>query len=133
MRQVDRLASMAAENAPVGFCDVRACRAGSMRVSASGQMAVNKFHCEDFGAALQSGKCLSGDIPVDGLEGALISFLRVLGLLAACQNCLSKRQVTVLPLIVRLALEAGMSGTILEGAAQLLRWSVARALVQTLI
>ena len=66
MRQVDQLASMAAENAPVGFCDVHAGRAGLMRVLAIGQMAVSKFHCEDFGAVLQSVKCLSRDTPVDG-------------------------------------------------------------------
>ena len=62
-----------------------------------------------------------------------VSVFDVRGLLAACRSHLAKRRVTVSPLIVRLASEAGMSGAILEGAAQQSRQSVARAPVWTLI
>ena len=68
----------AAENMPVGFCDVDAGWAlvvwgafDSMHVSASGQMAVGKFCNADLGAVLESIERLHRDFPVDGLEGVL--------------------------------------------------------------
>ena len=133
----------AAENAPVGFGGVRAggalvvCGAfGSMRVLASGWMVMSEFHCEDFGAVFQSVERLSRDISVDGLEGALGPVVLFHWLLAeACVlDCLLLVKVVgqsirlpVFPLIVRLALEPGMKGTIWEGAELLSRQSVARA------
>ena len=45
-----------------------------------------------------------------------MSFLQIRGLLATCRSHWVNRRVVVSPLIVRLALEAGMNGTILEGS-----------------
>ena len=62
-----------------------------------------------------------------------ISFLQRRGLFAACRSRWAKRLVMVSPLIVRLALEAGMKGAIGDGTELLSRCSVARASARTLI
>lgn len=99
-----------------------------------------KFDHKDLGAVLQSVWCLSGNIPIHGSKCVGIpcipvhqSFLHVCGLLAACWRCWANCRLIVLPLMLRLAWEAAMSGAILEGSAQLLRQSVARELVCTFI
>ena len=94
-----------------------------VHVSTSWKMVVGKFDDEDFGAILQSIKGFAWNIQVSGFEGMLgpvqlflsMSFLQSRGLLAACRSCWANRRVIVSPLIVRLALEAGIKGTIVEG------------------
>ena len=45
-----------------------------------------------------------------------MSFLQSLGLLAAFLSCWANGRVIVLPLMVRLALDAGINGTSLDGS-----------------
>ena len=95
-----------------------------VRVSATWKIVVSKFEDADFGTALQSIKGFAWNIQVSGFEGMLgpvqlflsMSFLQSRGLLAACRSCWANRRVIVSPLVVRLALEAGMNGTILDGS-----------------
>ena len=88
-------------------------------------MVLCKFDNEDFGAILSR---VSRDLPgasqlmelkvwLDQLRHSM-SFSQSCGLPAALQSWLANRRVIVVlsPLIVRLALEAGMNGTILDGS-----------------
>ena len=64
----------AADNKPVGSDNVDAARRSSFgaldpaRVSTSGEMITRKLDDEDLGTVLQSCKCLSRDVTVDGLK-----------------------------------------------------------------
>ena len=83
------------------------------------------FDDKDLGAVLESGKGLpwyftqlmESKVCLEDQLFFSMSFLQSRGLLAACRSRWANHRVIVSPLlIVRLALEAGMNGTSLDGS-----------------
>ena len=84
---------------------------------------MHKFDDKDLGTVLESGQGLPWDLPVDGFEGVsgpVVPFHEFLAKLRAA-SCVSESVGespcdSFSPLIVRLAFEAGINCTSLDGA-----------------
>jgi hypothetical protein len=131
---------VAAKDVPSGFGDVRAGWTlivgglfDPMHVASGWQVVImSEFDNEDPGAVLECVQGISRNVPIDHSFFAMRCW-QSRGLLAACRSRVAKRRVMVSPWMVRLAWEAGMNGTSLEGSAQLSRKSVPRESACTFI